>query len=57
LFKPLLKRGHSIVTAQTVVFLFSAFFHEYVVSVPLQVVKVYAFTGMLMQVRSGSEVP
>jgi len=49
-FKPLLKRGYSVTSAQTVVFLASAFFHEYLVSVPLQVHKVYAFTGMLLQV-------
>ncbi len=35
---------------QVVVFFFSAFFHEYLVSVPLQVFKTYAFTGMFMQV-------
>ncbi len=50
LFKPTLKQGHSVLTAQVVVFLFSAFFHEYLISVPLGVFKWYAAFGMMMQV-------
>ncbi len=51
LFKPVLKQGHSVLTAQVFVFLFSAFFHEYLISVPLGVFKWYAAFGMMMQVR------
>ena len=34
---------------QLAVFAFSAFFHEYAVSVPLRVFKIYAFMGMIIQ--------
>lgn len=50
-FKPMLRSGYSVTTAQIVVFAFSAFFHEYLVSVPLRVFKIYAFLGMVAQVR------
>ncbi|BFZ13484.1 hypothetical protein BsWGS_16523 [Bradybaena similaris] len=50
IYKPLLRRNVSRLTASTVVFLFSAFFHEYLVSVPLRMFKAWAFFGMLMQV-------
>lgn len=36
-------------TASTAVFLLSAFFHEYLVSVPLNMFRLWAFTGMIMQ--------
>jgi len=49
-YKPLLKRGHSKLAASTIVFLISAFFHEYLVSIPLRMFKIWAFTGMAMQV-------
>ncbi len=54
MFKPILKAGHSVLTAQIVVFLFSAFFHEYVVSVPLGVFKWYAAAGMMMQASTSN---
>ncbi len=50
MFKPLLRGGHSVLAAQTVVFLFSAVLHEYLVSVPLRMFKAYAFLGMIVQV-------
>ncbi len=50
IFKPMLRNGYSLTSAQVAVFLFSSLFHEYLVSVPLRVFKIYAFTGMFMQV-------
>ncbi|KAL4234461.1 Diacylglycerol O-acyltransferase 1 [Mactra antiquata] len=50
LYKPLLRRGHSKLTASVAVFFLSAFFHEYLVSVPLHMFKLWAFMGMLGQV-------
>lgn len=35
--------------ASTVVFLLSAFYHEYLVSVPLNMFRLWAFSGMIMQ--------
>ncbi|BFZ19815.1 hypothetical protein BsWGS_22854 [Bradybaena similaris] len=49
-YKPLLRRGVPRLAAATIVFLFSAFFHEYLVSVPLRMFKIWAFLGMIMQV-------
>jgi diacylglycerol O-acyltransferase 1 len=37
-------------TASVVVFFVSAFFHEYLVSVPLKTFKVWAFMGMMGQI-------
>lgn len=48
-YKPLLKRGYSKFVAQVTVFIVSAFFHEYLVSVPLHVFKLWAFMGMVAQ--------
>ena len=50
MYKPLLSRGSTTRQASFLVFLFSAFFHEYAVSVPLRMWKYYAFLGMLLQV-------
>ena len=50
LYKPLLRRGFSQFQASTVVFLVSALFHEYLVSVPLKMIRIWAFSGMLMQI-------
>ncbi|GFR93872.1 O-acyltransferase [Elysia marginata] len=50
IYKPLLRKGLSKLAASTCVFLVSAFFHEYLVSVPLRMFKAWAFMGMLMQV-------
>ncbi|KAL0894797.1 hypothetical protein ABMA27_013323 [Loxostege sticticalis] len=48
-YKPITERGYSKVAASTVVFLISAFFHEYLVSVPLQMFRIWAFLGMMVQ--------
>ncbi|XP_060596411.1 diacylglycerol O-acyltransferase 1-like isoform X1 [Ruditapes philippinarum] len=50
LYKPLVKRGYSRLNASIAVFFMSAFFHEYLVSVPLHMFKLWAFMGMLGQV-------
>ncbi|XP_075681014.1 diacylglycerol O-acyltransferase 1-like [Dermatophagoides pteronyssinus] len=49
-YVPLLKRGYSKITVTTIVFLMSAVFHEYLVSVPLRMFRFWAFTGMAMQI-------
>uniref|UniRef100_A0A0B6Z381 O-acyltransferase n=1 Tax=Arion vulgaris TaxID=1028688 RepID=A0A0B6Z381_9EUPU len=49
-YKPLLRKGVPKLLAATIVFMFSAFFHEYLVSIPLRMFKVWSFFGMLMQV-------
>ncbi|MBN3303472.1 DGAT1 acyltransferase, partial [Amia calva] len=49
-YKPILKRGASKWVAQTAVFLASAFFHEYLVSVPLKMFRLWAFMGMMAQI-------
>ncbi|XP_033854300.3 diacylglycerol O-acyltransferase 1-like [Acipenser ruthenus] len=49
-YKPILKRGMSKWAAQTAVFLASAFFHEYLVSVPLKMFRPWAFMGMISQI-------
>lgn len=43
--------GYSKTTASMTVFFISAFFHEYLVSVPLKTFKIWAFMGMMGQVR------
>ena len=52
LYKPVLSysSGNKWV-ASAVVFFVSAFFHEYLVSVPLRIFKAYAFIGMMLQVQ------
>ncbi|XP_074542560.1 diacylglycerol O-acyltransferase 1a [Halichoeres trimaculatus] len=49
-YKPMLKKGINKFLAQTAVFLVSAFFHEYLVSVPLKMFRLWAFMGMMAQV-------
>lgn len=49
-YKPVLSVGCSKKTAQVIVFLLSAFFHEYLVSVPLHVFRLWAFSGMVAQI-------
>merc|ERR1712142_317820 len=49
LYKPLLQTGASRITATLVVFGTSAFFHEYLISVPLRLFKVWGFLGMMIQ--------
>ncbi|XP_058980795.1 diacylglycerol O-acyltransferase 1 isoform X2 [Musca domestica] len=50
LYIPVVKMGYSSRQASTIVFLISAFFHEYLVSVPLQTYKIWAFLGMMGQI-------
>lgn len=50
IYKVLLARGWTKIQATLAVFLFSAFFHEYLVSVPFQMFRVWLFVGMLVQV-------
>ncbi|XP_066905974.1 diacylglycerol O-acyltransferase 1 [Halyomorpha halys] len=49
LYIPMVEQGYSKTTASVTVFFISAFFHEYLVSVPLRTFKVWAFLGMMMQ--------
>ncbi|XP_061109670.1 diacylglycerol O-acyltransferase 1a [Conger conger] len=49
-YKPMLKRGVRKWTAQIAVFFLSAFFHEYLVSVPLKMFRLWAFMGMMAQI-------
>ncbi|KAM3654607.1 LOW QUALITY PROTEIN: diacylglycerol O-acyltransferase 1-like, partial [Ammospiza maritima maritima] len=49
-YKPMLRRGVNKWTAQAAVFLASAFFHEYLVSVPLRMFRLWAFMGMAAQI-------
>ncbi|TSO47180.1 Diacylglycerol O-acyltransferase 1 [Bagarius yarrelli] len=49
-YKPMLRRGVNKLTAQIAVFFLSAFFHEYLVSVPLKMFRLWAFIGMMAQV-------
>lgn len=42
--------GYSRMTASVVVFFVSAFLHEFLVSVPLQTFRSWAFIGMMAQV-------
>uniref|UniRef100_A0A0K8URF5 O-acyltransferase n=2 Tax=Endopterygota TaxID=33392 RepID=A0A0K8URF5_BACLA len=50
LYVPVVKMGYSSAQASTIVFLISAFFHEYLVSIPLQTHKIWAFLGMMGQI-------
>lgn len=49
LYIPITELGYSKTTASVIVFFISAFFHEYLVSVPLKTFKVWAFMGMMFQ--------
>ncbi|KPJ15100.1 Diacylglycerol O-acyltransferase 1 [Papilio machaon] len=46
---PITDRGYGKSNASIVVFFLSAFFHEYLVSVPLQMFRIWAFLGMMAQ--------
>ncbi|XP_076137276.1 diacylglycerol O-acyltransferase 1b [Alosa pseudoharengus] len=48
-YKPMLRRGGSKWASQSAVFFLSAFFHEYLVSVPLRMFRLWAFMGMMAQ--------
>ncbi|CAG11944.1 unnamed protein product, partial [Tetraodon nigroviridis] len=52
-YKPLLRRGFSKIVSQSAVFFLSAFFHEYLVSVPLRMFRLWAFMGMIAQWKVG----
>ena len=47
---PLIERGYGKTVGYVSVFLLSAFFHEYLVSVPLRMFNLWAFSGMMLQV-------
>ncbi|KAM6148279.1 diacylglycerol O-acyltransferase 1 [Rhynchocyon petersi] len=49
-YKRMLRWGASKWMARTGVFLASAFFHEYLVSIPLRMFRLWAFTGMMFQI-------
>lgn len=48
-YRPLLSKGAGKLLSQSAVFFASAFFHEYLVSVPLRMFRLWAFTGMMAQ--------
>jgi len=50
LYIPLVNLGYSKRLASTTVFFISAFFHEYLVSIPLRTFKTWAFMGMMGQI-------
>lgn len=52
LYIPIVEMGYGKTTASVVVFFISAFFHEYLVSVPLKTFKIWAFMGMMGQVSA-----
>ena len=50
-YKPVMgMTGSNSLLASLIVFFLSAFLHEYVISVPLNIFKAYAFMGMMSQV-------
>lgn len=51
MYIPIIEMGYKKNTASVTVFFISAFFHEYLVSVPLKTFKTWAFLGMMGQVR------
>lgn len=50
LYIPVVEMGYGKNTAALTVFFISAFFHEYLVSVPLKTFKIWAFMGMMGQI-------
>lgn len=50
LYIPLVGMGYSRTMGGVAVFFVSAFFHEYLVSVPLKTFKIWAFMGMMAQI-------
>ncbi|KAK1121084.1 hypothetical protein K0M31_010864, partial [Melipona bicolor] len=50
LYIPIIEMGYGKTTASVTVFFISAFFHEYLVSVPLKTFKTWAFLGMMGQI-------
>ncbi|GMR58362.1 hypothetical protein PMAYCL1PPCAC_28557 [Pristionchus mayeri] len=50
IFMPMMRNGYSKKSAIVVVFFVSAFFHEYLVSVPLHMFRLWAYYGMMAQI-------
>ncbi|CAL7950423.1 unnamed protein product [Xylocopa violacea] len=50
LYIPIIEMGYGRSTASVTVFFISAFFHEYLVSVPLKTFQIWAFIGMMGQI-------
>ncbi|KAG5867241.1 hypothetical protein JTB14_015125 [Gonioctena quinquepunctata] len=50
LYFPMIEMGYSKTFGSIAVFFISAFFHEYMVSVPLKTYKIWAFMGMMGQI-------
>lgn len=50
LYYPALRHGFSKPVATSLVFLFSAIFHEVIISIPLHTFKLYFFLGMIVQI-------
>lgn len=50
IYKPLLAQGITRFQAALIVFFLSAFFHEYLVSIPLRMFRIWSFSGMLLQI-------
>lgn len=50
IYIPVVDMGYSRSAASLIVFFISAFFHEYLVSVPLKTFKIWAFMGMMGQI-------
>ena len=53
IYTPIVELGYSQTVAVITVFLLSAFFHEYVVSISLRMVRTWAFVAMVSQVPLG----
>jgi len=51
-YRPMIGAGYGRLAAAVAVFGISAFFHELVISIALHTVKLWAFSAMLLQVRS-----
>uniref|UniRef100_A0A914W462 O-acyltransferase n=1 Tax=Plectus sambesii TaxID=2011161 RepID=A0A914W462_9BILA len=50
IYKPMMRNKWSKLQASIAVFFVSAFFHEYLVSIPLSMFRLWAYYGMMMQV-------
>jgi len=50
LYVPMVRKGYSKMQASIAVFFVSAFFHEFLVSIPLRMFRLWAFFGMLGQI-------
>ena len=53
IYLPLMRHRFSKFSAAVAVFFLSAFLHEYLVAAPLRLLRVWAFLGMMAQVRAG----